>query len=292
MSIPPVQIGGKWVGEGHPTFITGEIGINHNGDLDTAKALIDLAVRYKFDAVKFQKRTVELVYSPEDLARPRSSPFGETNGDLKYGLEFGLEEYEEIDQYCRQQGILWFASAWDPVSVEFLERFNPPCHKVASACLGDRELLDVIRSTGRPVILSTGMSTLEEIDQAVALLEGLPIVILHCTSTYPCAEDEINLSVIETLRERHQRPVGYSGHESSLLPSVMAVSGFEACMVERHITLNRTMWGTDQAASLEPRGMELLSKYVRLWPVVKGDGCKRVYSSELPIKQKLRRVRQ
>jgi N-acetylneuraminate synthase len=291
MSIAPVQIGGTWVGEGHQAFLIAEIGINHNGDVDIAKALIDLAVKCRFDAVKFQKRTVDVVYSPEELARPRQSSFGETNGDLKFGLEFGEAEYREIDNYCRERSILWFASAWDTESVDFLERFDPPCHKVASACLTDCELLKTIRAKRRPVILSTGMSALGEVDRALAILDGLPIVILHCTSTYPCAETEINLAVIDTLRERYHRPVGYSGHEWSLMPSVFSVVGCGACVVERHITLNRAMWGTDQAASLEAHGMELLSKYTRLWPLVKGDGSKRVYRSELPIRNKLRRVR-
>ena len=286
-----VNIGGAFVGPDYPAFLVGEIGINHNGDLAVAKALIDVAVQYRFDAVKFQKRTVEVVYSPEELAKPRSSPFGETNGDLKHGLEFGEEEYGEIDRYCREKNIPWYASVWDPISVDFLERFDPPCYKVASASLTDHELLARIRATGRPAVLSTGMSTLEEIDQAVAILEGAPLIILHCTSTYPCAEEEINLSVIESLRRRYRKPIGYSGHEVSLLPSVMSVVGFGACMVERHITLNRATWGSDQAASLEPRGMELLSKYLRLWPIVRGDGEKRVYHSEIPIKNKLRRVR-
>jgi N-acetylneuraminate synthase len=291
MNITPVQIGGKWVGDSHPAFLVAEIGINHNGDIEIAKKLIDLAVRHRFDAVKFQKRTVEVVYSPEELARPRQSPFGETNGDLKFGLEFGEAEYIEIDRYCRERNILWFASAWDAASVAFLERFDPPCYKVASPCLMDHQLLRAIRSKGRPVILSTGMSVLEEVDDALAVLGDLPIVILHCTSTYPSDEAEINLAVIDVLRHRYMRPTGYSGHEVSLMPSVFSVVGFGACMVERHVTLNRAMWGSDQAASLESHGMELLSRYLRSWPVVKGDGCKRVYASELPIRDKLRRVR-
>jgi N-acetylneuraminate synthase len=290
MSIAPVKIRDSYVGAGHPTFLVAEIGINHNGDIEIAKKLIDVAVQHRFDAVKFQKRTVDAVYSSDELARPRRSPFGETNGDLKSGLEFGAAEYAEIDEYCRERGILWFASVWDAASVEFLERFELPCYKVASPCLTDHELLRVVRSTGRPVILSTGMSELQEIDDALAVLDGLPIVLLHCTSTYPSEEQEINLAVIETLRQRYLRPIGYSGHEVSLMPSVFSVVGFGACMVERHITLSRAMWGTDQAASLEAHGMDLLSKYVRLWPIVKGDGRKRVYASELPIREKLRRV--
>jgi N-acetylneuraminate synthase len=291
MTIPTVQIGDRVVGDGQPTYLIAEIGINHNGDVDLAKKLIDVAVKYEFDAVKFQKRTVDLVYSAEELAQRRLSPFGDTNGELKHGLEFGLEEYAEIDRYCREQGIQWFASPWDWKSVAFLETFGPPCYKIASATLMDFELLRAVRDTGRPVIVSTGMSRLEEIDSALAILDGVPLVLLHCTSTYPCADDEINLAVIETLRARYRRPIGYSGHESSLMPSVMSVVGYGACVVERHITLNRSMWGSDQAASLEPHGVELLSKYIRLWPIVRGDGEKRVYSSELPAKTKLRRVR-
>jgi N-acetylneuraminate synthase len=291
MNIQPVRIGDKLVGPGHPTFIVGEIGVNHNGDLAIAKALIDLAVKNRLDAVKFQKRTVEDVYTPEELAQPRESPFGRTNRDLKYGLEFGEDQYAEIDRYCKAAGIIWFGSPWDVKSVDFLDRFNTPCYKVASACLTDQTLLKHIRSKGKPVILSTGMSTQEEIDAAVALLEGVPLVLLHCTSTYPCADEEINLALIDTLRRRFQRPIGYSGHEVGLMPTVMAVVGFGACMVERHITLNRAMWGTDQSASLELRGVELLSKYIRVWPVVRGDGRKRVYDSEIAVKNKLRRFR-
>lgn len=285
-----VRIGSKGVGPECPPFLVGEIGINHNGDLEIAKKLIDMAIQYGLDAVKFQKRTVEVVYTQEELARPRQSPFGETNGDLKHGLEFGEEEYQEIDRYCKAKGIVWFASVWDPLSVDFVEQFDPPCHKIASACLTDHALLRHVKSTGRLAILSTGMSTVQEIDEAVRVLDGVPLVLLHCTSTYPCADEEINLALIPKLRERYRKPVGYSGHEVGVLPSVMAAVAYDACLVERHITLNRAMWGSDQAASLEPRGVELLAKYIRQWPVVRGDGEKRVYSSEIPVKNKLRRV--
>jgi N-acetylneuraminate synthase len=291
MEIQPIRIAKKQVGPGNPCFIVGEIGINHNGDVEIAKKLIDYAVQYKFDAVKFQKRTIDVVYSQEELDRPRESPFGTTNRELKIALEFGEEQYEEIDRYCKSKGIVWFTSTWDVASVDFCERFDPPCYKIASACLTDRELLTHVNSKSRPVIVSTGMSTLEEIDSAVAILKDCPLVILHCTSTYPAIHEELNLSVIDTLRRRYQRPIGYSGHEPDLPPTIMAVVGYGACMVERHITLNRAMWGSDHAASIEPRGMEILGKYLRLWEVVRGDGQKRVYNSELPIKQKLRRVR-
>jgi N-acetylneuraminate synthase len=278
------------VGPGHPTFVVAEIGINHNGDIEIAKSLINLAAQSGFDAVKFQKRTVDVVYSAEELARPRQSPFGETNGDLKYGLEFGYDEYAEIDRHCKAKGIMWYASPWDPLSVDFLEQFDRPCYKIASASLTDETLLMRVKATEKPIILSTGMSTLEEIDRAVEILDGSSVILLHCTSTYPCSNEEINLGVMDTLRQRYRRPIGYSGHEAVLPPSLMAVVGFDACMIERHITLNRAMWGTDQAASLEPRGMELLVKYIRAWPVCRGDGEKRVYSSEIPIKNKLRRA--
>lgn len=290
MSRTEITLGGRKVGDGHPCYLVAEIGINHNGDLAIAKKLIDKAVEHGFDAVKFQKRTVEIVFTPEDLARPRESPFGKTNGDLKRGLEFGLEQYREIDAYCREKGIHWFCSPWDEKSVDFLEPFAPICYKVASASLTDTALLKHIKATGRPVILSTGMSTVEEIDRAVAALSGAELMLMHTTSTYPSKDEELNLAVIDTLRERYQLPVGYSGHEVGVMPSVFAVVGYGACAVERHITLDRAMWGSDQAASLEPRGMELLSKYVRQWPVTRGQAAKRVLDSEVPIKQKLRRV--
>lgn len=286
----PVAIGGRLVGDGQPCFLIAEIGINHNGDVEIAKQLIDLASQYGYDAVKFQKRTLDAVYTKDDLDRPRESPFGTTNRELKQGLEFGKEEYDEIDAYCKSKQMLWFASPWDEGSVDFLEAYDPCCYKVASASLTDRGLLSHIAAKKRPVLLSTGMSTLEEISEAVDVLAGVPTVLLHCTSTYPADLSELNLAVIPELRQRFGLPVGYSGHESGVNPSVMAVAVFDACAVERHVTLNRAMWGSDQSASIEPRGMELLSRDVRAWPTVRGDGKKRVYESEVPIREKLRRV--
>jgi len=285
-----IKIGNRRVGDGHRVYVIAEIGINHNGDIAIARKLIDKAVEHGFDAVKFQKRTIEVVFTPEDLARSRESPFGNTNGDLKRGLEFGIAQYREIDAYCREKGIQWFCSPWDEKSVDFLEPFRPVCYKVASASLTDTGLLKHIKATGRPIILSTGMSTIEEIDRAVAALSGAELMLLHTTSTYPSKDEELNLSVIDTLRQRYKLPIGYSGHEVGVMPSVFAVVGFGACAVERHVTLDRAMWGSDQAASLEPRGMELLSKYVRQWPITRGESAKRVLESEVPIKQKLRRV--
>lgn len=290
MTKESITIGGRRVGANEPPYLIAEIGINHNGDIEIARKLIDKAVEYGFDAVKFQKRTIEIVFTPEDLARPRESPFGTTNGDLKRGLEFGLAQYQEIDRYCREKKIHWFCSPWDEKSVDFLEQFKPVCYKIASACLTDSGLLRHIKATGRPIILSTGMSTIEEIDQAVEVLRGSELLLMHTTSTYPSKDHELNLSLIETLRKRYGLPIGYSGHEVGVMPSVMAATGFGACAVERHVTLDRSIWGSDQAASLEPRGMELLAKYTRMWPVVRGDGVKRVLESEVPIKQKLRRV--
>jgi N-acetylneuraminate synthase len=286
----PVRIGTKYVGEGFPCFIAAEIGINHNGSLEIAKKLIDAAVHAECDAVKFQKRTIEVVYTPEELARPRESPFGTTNGDLKRGLELGLEQYAEIDRYCREKGILWFASCWDEGSVHFIEQFNPPGYKIASACLTDDNLLRHHRRYGRPIILSTGMSTLQQIDRAVEVLGCEDLIILHCTSTYPAQPEELNLRVIQTLAERYGVPVGYSGHEVGLVTSVVAVA-LGACMVERHITLDRAMWGSDQAASVEPHGFERMVKYIRAVEAALGDGEKHVWPSEVPIIEKLRRVR-
>jgi len=284
-----VKIGDRWVGDGEPCFIVAEIGINHNGDMGLARQLISAAVLARCDAVKFQKRTVDVVYSAEELARPRESPFGTTNGDLKRGLELGVEQYEAIAEYCSMHQVTWYASCWDAGSVDFMEQFNLPCYKVASACLTDDELLRHHRRMGRPIILSTGMSTLQQIDHAVDVLGTQDLILMHCTSTYPSQVDELNLRAIQALKERYGVPVGYSGHEVGLSTTVAAVA-LGACMVERHITLDRAMWGTDQAASVEPQGFARLVRDIRAVERAMGDGVKRVYDSELPIQQKLRRV--
>jgi N-acetylneuraminate synthase len=284
-----VKIAGKLVGSGHPCYVVAEIGINHNGDLSLAKKLIDVAVASGCNAVKFQKRTVDVVYTAAELAKPRENPFGTTNGDLKRALEFGAIQYGEIDAYCRQKGIPWFASPWDEASVDFLEKFNVPCHKVASASLTDDNLLRHIRATKKPVIMSTGMSTMAQIDHAVDVLGIRDLIILHATSTYPASYDELNLKVIPALSQRFNVPVGYSGHETGIPSSVAAVA-LGACMVERHLTLDRAMWGSDQAASLEPNGMQRLVRDVRLVETAMGDGQKRLLDREVPIMEKLRRV--
>jgi N-acetylneuraminate synthase len=284
-----VKIGSSAVGDGHPCFVVAEIGINHNGDVDIAKMLIDVAVSAGCNAVKFQKRTIEVVYSPEELARPRESPFGTTNGDLKRALELGLGEYQEIDRYCRGKSIPWFASCWDRQSVNFIRQFEVPCYKIASACLTDDDLLRYTRDQGRPIIMSTGMSTLEQIDLAVELLGKEDLILLHCTGTYPAYYEELNLRVIPFLRQRHGVPVGYSGHETGL-PSSVAAAALGACVVERHITLDRSMWGSDHAASLEPNGIHRLIRDIRLVETAMGDGVKRVIEREVPNMKKLRRM--
>lgn len=284
-----VKIGNRLLGEDEPCFIIAEIGINHNGDIDLAKRLISVAVAAGCDAVKFQKRTVSVVYSPDELAKPRENPFGSTNGDLKYGLEFEQEEYDEINRFCKSVKMCWFASPWDEGSVDFLERFEVPCYKLASACLTDDNLLRHVRKTGKPIILSTGMSTYEEIDHAVEVLGKEDLVLMHATSTYPAYYEELNLRAIPTMAERYGVPVGYSGHETGIPTSVCAVA-LGGCSVERHITMDRAGWGSDQAASLEPNGITRLVRDIRLWEQAKGDGIKRVYEREFPIIKKLRRV--
>lgn len=285
----PVLIGNKLVGHDQPVFITAEIGINHNGDLNICKKLIDMASKAGCDAVKLQKRTIEQVYSKEELAKPRESIFGKTNGDLKRGLEFGYEEYKEIDKYCKERGILWFASTWDKESVDFLEKFNVPCHKIPSAMLTNRGLLLKIKSTKKPIILSTGMSTMEQILKAAKLLEEKNLIIMHCTSTYPTAENEHDLNVIKLFRRIFNCPIGYSGHEPGVYPTLIAAA-FGACMLERHITLDRAMFGSDQSASLEKKGIEIICEVARLLPMYMGNDKKRVYDSEIPIIKKLRKI--
>jgi N-acetylneuraminate synthase len=230
-----------------------------------------------------------VVYPPEELERPRESPFGTTNGELKYGLEFGQQEYEEINRYCKDKKIAWFASCWDEQSVDFIDQFDVPCYKIASASLTDDRLLRHTRATGRPILLSTGMSTLEQIDHAVEVLGKNDLLIMHSCSTYPAYYEELNLRVIPLLIQRYGIPIGYSGHETGL-PSTVAAVILGACLVERHITLDRSMWGSDHAASLEPNGITRLIRDIRLIETSMGDGVKRVIEREIPIMQKLRRI--
>lgn len=285
----PVRIGERLVGPGQPCFVVAEIGINHNGDLDIARKLISASLLAGCEGVKFQKRTVDVVYTAEELARERENPFGATNGHLKRGLEFGSDEYRAIDEYCRMHTILWFASCWDEAAVDFIEQFNPPCYKIASASMTDDNLLRHHRSTRRPLILSTGMSTLEQIDHAVEVVGTRDLILMHTTSTYPAKLEELGLRTIQTLAERYDVPVGYSGHEVGL-PTTVAAAVLGACMVERHITLDRAMWGSDQAASVEPQGFSRLVRDIRAIEAATGDGVKRLWPSEVPVMEKLRRV--
>jgi len=285
----PVKIGNRNVGPGHPCFVVAEIGINHNGDIEIAKKLIDVAKDSGCEAVKFQKRTVDVVYTKAELDKPRESPWGKTNREQKLGLEFGYDQYVAIASHCAQRDILWFASPWDEGSVDFLEEFDPPCHKIASASLTDDGLLRHIRKTGRPVILSTGMSTMGEIERAVEILGTDGLVLMHTVSTYPAKTEDLNLKVIQTLARRFPDvPIGYSGHEHGTTRSVCAVA-LGACMVERHITLDRAMYGSDQAASLEPTGLKLMVDNIRAFEAALGDGVKRVIPAEVSVKEKLRR---
>ncbi|HEX3745483.1 MAG TPA: N-acetylneuraminate synthase family protein [Bryobacteraceae bacterium] len=288
--IDAVRIGSRWVGEGYPCYIIAEIGINHNGDIDLARRLISVAVAAGCDAVKFQKRTVDVVYTPEELAKPRENPFGPTNGDLKRGLEFSYDDYRLIARYCREVKMPWFASCWDEASVDLIDQFDPPCFKIASASLTDDALLRHTRSKGKPIILSTGMSTIEEIDHAVQVLGREDLILLHACSAYPAHYPELNLRAIPTLRNRYQVPVGYSGHETGL-PATVASVALGASCIERHITLDRAMWGSDQAASLEPNGIGKIVSYVRIVENSLGDGVKRVLEREREVIKKLRRVR-
>lgn len=284
-----VNIGNSAVGEGHPTYLVAEIGINHNGDVEIAKALITAAKHAGVDAVKFQKRTPELCVPPEQQGQMRETPWGYiTYLEYRNRVEFGEKEYDAIDKHCREVGITWFASVWDTPSVDFLEKYNPVCYKIPSASLTDHELLRKIRATKRVKILSTGMSTMEQIKAAVEEIGLDNLVITHATSTYPCEPEELNLRMIDTLKREFDCPIGYSGHEVGLVASAIAVA-LGACMVERHITLDRAMWGGDQAASVEPSGFEKLVKYVRVTEAAVGDGVKKVYDSELSSLKKLRR---
>jgi len=287
---PEIKIGNRLVGDGHPAYIIAEIGINHNGSMEIAKQMIDAAVHAGVDAVKFQKRTPEICTPPDQQKLMRDTPWGYiTYLEYRHKVEFNEADYRELDRYCREKGISWFASVWDEPSVDFMEKFNPPAYKIPSASLTDHELLRYARKMGRPLILSTGMSTMAEISSAVRVLGTDNLVITHCTSTYPCEPEELNLRMIETLRKKFPCPVGYSGHEVGLVPPAVAVA-LGACMIERHLTLDRAMWGSDQAASVEPAGFARLVMYVRVSEASLGDGVKRVYASEKSSLKKLRRV--
>jgi N-acetylneuraminate synthase len=284
-----VQIANYLVGDEQPAFVIGEIGINHNGNLDIARNLISVAKNAGCNAIKFQKRTVDIVYTAEELAKPRENPFGATNGDLKRGLEFGLEQYKEVDEYCREVEMLWFASAWDEPSVDFIDQFPVPAYKIASASLTDDALIKHTRDKGKPILLSVGMSTYEEIDHAVEVLGKEDLILLHTCSAYPARYSELNLRQIPALKARYGVPVGYSGHETGIASSSAAVA-MGACVIERHITLDRAMWGSDQAASLEPSGLSRLIRDIRLIEESFGTGEKFVQEREIPVMQKLRRV--
>jgi N-acetylneuraminate synthase len=283
-----VEIGGIKIGAGQPVYIIGEIGINHNGELENCKKLIDVAAAAGCNAVKFQKRTPELCVPEAQKSITRETPWGiMTYLEYRHRIELNQDQYGEIDRYARSKGLHWFASCWDIPSVDFIDRYNPVAYKIASASLTDDSLLRYVANKGKPVILSTGMSTLDEIDHAVSLFDKSRLLITHATSTYPCSPDELNLRVMATLRNKYNVPVGYSGHETGLQTTVAAVA-LGACIVERHITLDRAMWGTDQAASVEPAGLHRLVRDIRVVERAFGDGQKRVYASELPIRAKLR----
>jgi N-acetylneuraminate synthase len=290
MGTNTVSLGDRQVGPGRPVYVIAEIGINHNGDLDIARQLVDVAADAGCDAVKFQKRTPELCVPPEHRDVMRETPWGLMSYlDYRSKVEFERPEYQAIDQHCRARGIAWFASPWDEPSVEFLEDFAPVCHKVASACITDHDLLRRLAKTERPVIISSGMSTMDQVREAAALFEPDRLLIAHSTSSYPCPPDELNLRMLATLDREFASPIGYSGHEVGLQTTVAAVA-MGARFVERHITLDRAMWGSDQAASVEPQGLARLVRDIRTVETAMGDGVKRVYDSERPIMSKLRRV--
>lgn len=277
----------EFIGQG--VFVIAEIGINHNGDINIAKQLIKAAKEAGCNAVKFQKRTIEDVYTPAELSVERESPFGKTNGDLKRGLEFGYDEYCEIDKFCKAEGIMWFATPWDVKSVDFLNQFDIPIFKVASAGLTDDEMLMRIKQTGKPVIMSVGMSTQAEVDHAVSLLDKDKLMLMQCTCMYPAPSDRINLRAMTTLMQRYGVQVGYSGHEKDTLISSAAVA-MGARAIERHFTLDVGMWGSDHKASIEPSAMKELVQNIRTIESALGSPEILCLDEELPVKAKLRRV--
>ena len=291
MTNTAIRIGDKLVGRDHPVYVIAEIGINHNGSLEIAKKLIDSAFLAGCDAVKFQKRTPELCVPRDQWEVERDTPWGRMSYiKYRHKVEFSKREYDEIDQYCAARGMAWFASCWDEASVEFIGQYNVPCFKAPSATLTDIDLLVAMKSRSVPLIVSTGMSTAEEIETAIGLIGTDNLLLAHATSTYPCPPQELNLRMIQSLQSMYPGvPVGYSGHETGLTPTWVAVS-LGAVFIERHITLDRAMWGSDQAASVEIGGLVRLVQNIRDVERALGDGVKRVYPSEIGQRNKLRRV--
>ena len=288
-----IKIDGRKIGDGYPVFIIAEIGLNHNGDIDIAKKLIDVAVESGCDAVKFQKRDPELCVPEDQRNIMRETPWGYiTYMEYRYKVEFSKEQYDEIDKYCKEKKIMWAASCWDVNSFKFLASYDVSFYKVPSALITNKGLLNLLAQINKPVIYSTGMSTMSEIDEAFFILNKVKnndkLALMHCTSTYPCLLNELNLRIISVLKSRYNVPIGYSGHETGLVPTWAAVA-LGAVIVERHITLDRTMWGSDHAASVEPGGLVRLVNGIRDTEEALGDGVKRVYDSEIPIKNKLRK---
>jgi N-acetylneuraminate synthase len=292
MSKREIKIGNRFIGDGHPVFIIGEIGINHNGDVEIAKKIIAGAKHAGCDAVKIQKRTPEICTPKDQWNVERETPWGRmTYIEYRHKVEFDESQYTEINRYCTEIGMVWFASCWDEPSVDFIEHFNPPLYKTASASLTDFSLLEKLNKLNKPIMMSTGMSTMEEIENAISFMTKNNLMVAHATSAYPCKNEELNLKMIETLKRKYPEiPIGYSGHEVGLAPTWAAVA-LGACFVERHITLDRAMWGTDQAASVEIGGMERLVGNIRDIEKSLGDGIKKVYESELGQIKKLRRVK-
>ncbi|MDY0083747.1 MAG: N-acetylneuraminate synthase family protein [Ignavibacteriaceae bacterium] len=292
MSKREIKVKDRLIGDGYPVFVIGEIGINHNGDVNTAKKIIAGAKHAGVDAVKFQKRTPEICVHKDQWNIERDTPWGRmTYIDYRHKVEFNEDHYAEIDRYCKEIGITWFASCWDEPSVDFIEKFDPPLYKTASASLTDFSLLEKIKKLNKPVMMSTGMSTMDEIEKAISFMDQKNLMVAHATSAYPCKNEELNLRMIETLKNKYSDiPIGYSGHEVGLAPTWAAVA-LGACFVERHITLDRAMWGTDQAASVEIGGMERLISSIRDIELALGNGVKKVYESELCQIKKLRRVK-
>jgi len=287
-----ILVGDRMVGDGHPVFVIAEIGINHNGSIDIAKKIIEGAKAAGCDAVKFQKRTPEVCVPKDQWNIERDTPWGRmTYIDYRYKVEFDKKDYAEIDSFCRELGILWFTSCWDVDSVDFVEEFNPPIFKTSSASLTDTELLIRHTKLNKPVIISTGMSTMDEIENAIDEFGLDNLLIAHSTSSYPCKYEDLNLKMITTLKDKYTNTlIGYSGHETGLSPTWAAVA-LGASFVERHITLDRAMWGTDQAASVEVDGFHRLVRNIRDIEIALGDGIKKVYDSELNARAKLRKFK-